>query len=153
MSNTVSSLAKKWLHQDDIKTSFYLDHLLPYATRIYHMAYMLCLNDKLAKELVNDIYEEFVERLEVLVDQHLASRVLVELVFEHFHKDPEHSKIPVDASALSGMLKGLTLSQRAAFLAVDFLGLTCGESATLLKTSETDLRTALAHAREKFVNS
>ncbi|MDD1421469.1 hypothetical protein MEO40_20560 [Dolichospermum sp. ST_sed1] len=115
-------------------------------------AYILCLDKKLARDIVEIIFKELAANLASIRREENISRLIVEKTWGVVQKQ-KNTQGKVDQSELANILKTLPVEARAAVGAIDFLGLSASETCQALGMSDDVLRGHLAVAREKLLQN
>lgn len=134
--------------------NFYDETLVGHADTIYRFAFALTLSLDGAHQCVRKAYKDIAGKV-AAVQKQGDGGVTTMLVAECWqaYNALKNQKFAEGQSAVTRVLKPLSIEARAALVAVDVAGLTAADAARALGWNEKDLRVKLAEARRALMAS
>ncbi len=147
----MSTPAKQY---DEALVNFYEEQLVSHADTAYRFAFALTLSLDGAARCTKKTFQQLSSNLEKAHANGDANTTLL-LIAETWKAVMElkGQKFAEGQSAVTKVLKPLSIESRAALAAVDVCGLLPGDAARALAWSEKDLRSHLAKARKALMAS
>ncbi len=147
----MSTPAKQY---DESLINFYEEQLVSHADTVYRFAFALLLSLDGAARCAKRTFQNIAAQLEKVHGAGDANTNLM-LIGETWktYQDLKGQKFNEGQSAVTKVLKPLSIEARAALVAVDIAGLSASDAARALGWQEKDLRVHLATARRSLMKS
>lgn len=139
---------------DESLINYYDEHFCSRADALYRFAFAITLSLDGAKQLVDQSFQEIAASLEKIhgAGSPQIMLLLVQTCFQAFAAQ-KGKTFKEGRSAVTEVLRPLSIEERAALAAVDVCGLSPAEAAKALNWQEGDLRRFLARARRGLMTS
>jgi DNA-directed RNA polymerase specialized sigma24 family protein len=139
---------------DESLINYYNEHFCSRADAVYRFAFALTLSLDGAKQLVDQTFQEIAASLESIhgAGSPQFMTLLITTCYEAFVAQ-KNKGFKEGKSAITKVLKPLTVEERAALTAVDACGLAPSDAAKALKWSDLEFRRTLAKARRGLMMS
>jgi DNA-directed RNA polymerase specialized sigma24 family protein len=147
----VTQLGKQF---DESLINYYEEQFCARADTLYRFAFALTLSLDGAKQLVDKTFQEVAANLEQIhgAGNPQTLTLLISACFQSFAALQSRG-FKEGRSAVTQVLKPLSIEERAALAAVDVCGLAPADAARALKWQEAELRRFLARARRGLMMS